>query len=306
MKNLNFLIVGFLSVVLIAGCTKKPEPEPEPDTTSAQQLSADETLYTQAVDEIIGDATRLAFGPALKSSMEQPCGAKFDSTVVTADSIKIFVTFNGNNCRGTRYRTGRMIIHRRKATPWIKPGTTILTEMIDYQITNLFNNKKMTLNGKARMQNVSGGNIGLLGTLYDQVIHRNEGRFLISFPDGTSKQWQHARQTVHTLQNGNYITTVEGYGSADGYTQLSSWGTQRNGKQFYNQTLSPVVMSSACGDIPVEGILKQSIVPDGMISTITYGFDINNQPAAAGTCPSRYKLEWQHKNKSGTLYLPVN
>jgi hypothetical protein len=306
MKTLKLVFAGFILFALVAGCNKTPEPEPEPDTTQAQQLSADETLYTEAVDEITRDATRMAFGPGLKSSLEMPCGATFDSVVVTTDSIKHYISVNGNNCKGTRHREGRMIIHRRKASPWIKPGTTIVTEVIDYQITNLNNNKKLTLNGKSLMTNVSGGNLALLGTVYEQVIHRHEGRFEVAFADGSRRIWQHARQIVHTLQNGNLLITVEGYGSVDGYTQLISWGVQRNGKQFYCQTLSPLVISAECGDNPVAGQLKQTIVPEGMISTITYGFDNNNQPAAAGTCPIRYKLEWQHKNKSGVIYLPVN
>ncbi len=307
MKNIKlFIIWGFIAVLLMTSCNKNTQPEPVPDTTPAQQLSVDETLYTQAVNECMNDATRLAFGPGVKSSMQQPCGAHFDSTVVTVDSIKIYITFNGSNCLGTRLRSGRMIIHRRKATPWIKPGAAILTEMIDYQVTNLLNNKKVTLNGKARMQNVSGGNLMMLGTHYNQVIHRHEGRFETTFPDGSRRLWQHARQTLHALQEGNLITTIEGYGSADGFSQLFSWGVRPNGKAFYNQTLSPVVISSACGDNPVAGILKETLIPDDMISTITYGFDANNQPAATGSCPQRFKLEWQHKNKSGILFLPIN
>lgn len=307
MKNkLLFAIGGLFMLVQLAGCTKNPEPEPQPDTTTAQQLSAEETLYTQAVDEINRDATRLAFGPSEKISMEQPCGAVFDSTVITADSIRFYISFNGNNCKGTRHRTGRMIIHRRKASPWIKPGTTIVTELIDYQLTNLLNNKKIVLNGKAKIQNVSGGNIAWLGSSYEQVIHRNEGRFIVTFANGDQRIRQHARQTVHTLQDGNLITTIEGYGNADGYQNLSSWGEMPGGKQFYNQTLSPVVISSACSDGPVSGILSQTVVPGGVSSTITYGFDSNNQPAATGSCPTRYKLEWQLGTKSGVLFLPVN
>lgn len=307
MKNKLLITTGSLfMLVLLAGCNKNPEPEPQPDTTTAQQLSAEETLYTQAVDEINRDATRLAFGPSGKISMEQPCGAVFDSTIITTDSIRFYISFNGNNCNGTRYRTGRMIIHRRKASPWIKPGTTIITELVDYQLTNLLNNKKIILNGKVKIQNVSGGNIAWLGSTYEQVIHRNEGRFKVSFANGYQRLRQHARQTVHTLQDGNLITTIEGYGSADGYEHLSSWGELPSGKQFYNQTLSPLVISSSCSDGPVSGTLSQSIVPGGIASTITYGFDKNNQPAASGDCPTRYKLEWQLGNKSGVLFLPVN
>ncbi|MGC8865946.1 MAG: hypothetical protein ACP5O2_09535 [Bacteroidales bacterium] len=305
-KKIIFIVIGFLGMSLLLGCNKNPEPEPLPDTTPAQQLSVEETLYTQAVDECIHDATRLAFGPPAKSSLEQPCGASFDSTLVTADSIKIYITFNGNNCKGTRFRTGHMIIHRRKASPWIKPGTTIVTELIDYQITNLFNNKKITLNGKSSMQNVSGGNIMMLGMSYNQVIHRYEGHFDVTFPDGSHRLWHHARQIVLTLQDGDLIRTIEGYGNVDGFTQLFSWGVLHNGKPFYNQTISPLVISSACGDNPVAGVLKESISPNGMTSTITYGFDANNQPSPSGTCPSRYKLEWQLKNKSGVLFLPIN
>lgn len=306
MKAPNFLpLLSIIIFLAIAGCKKGQEVEPNPDTSTAQQLTKDENLFKRAADEIVQDATLLSIGRTEKSAMILPCNANVDSVVTHSDSTYIYITFNGANCSELHTRTGKMLIRKKTGAHWVQAGTTIITEVKNYKLTHVANNKSLTANGKTYIQNVSGGNLALLGTLYTSIIHRNWGYMDIKFQNAQERNWNHNRQTVYSQTLQNLIITEDGFGVADGYQKLATWGQTRQGQKFYNQIEQPVVIKQACNFLPVSGIQKQYMPGKETTVTISYGYGDNNQPIADGECASRLRFDWEKKNQSGTIYLPL-
>lgn len=297
-----FSVIVFLA---IAGCKKGQEVDPNPDTSSAQQLSKDESLFKRAADEIVQDATLLSIGRFEKSTHVLPCNANVDSVVTLADSTYIYITFNGPNCSGIHKRTGKMLIRKKTGAHWVQAGTTIITEVTNYKLTHTANNKSLTASGKTYIQNVSGGNLALLGTLYSSIIHRNWGYMEIEFQNEKNKKWNHNRQTVYSQTLQDLIITEDGFGIADGYQKLATWGQTRQGQKFYNQIEQPIVIKQACNFLPVSGIQKQYMPGKETTVTITFGYGDDNQPVAEGDCATRLRFDWEKKNQSGTIYLPL-
>jgi len=292
--------------VCLAGCDKNNETEPEVDTSDAQQLIQEDNLFRANVNEITLEAALLSLESNSKlGNIDYLCNVNIDSITLAGDSTLIYVTFKGENCSGTRSRYGKMIIHRKTSTYWIQAGTSIIIEVKDYSITNLTSNKTMVLNGKIITQNVSGGNIVLLGLQQQSIIHRSQGYMHTLFPDGSTRLWHHARQTIFTHSFNNLIITEDGMGNIDGYEKLICWGTLRNGQKFYNQISEPVTRKRECNFLPYAGIQKHIIPQNNMTVTTTFGFNSNNKPINVGKCPSRLRFQWQKQNKSGILFLPL-
>ena len=308
MKNANLttsLIFLLVLTLFASACKKGQEPDPEPDTTPSQQLTKDENLFKRANDEVIQDATILAVGNKLKATQFLPCNANVDSVLNKSDSTYIYVTFNGTNCAGFHHRTGKMLIRKAKWSYWILPGATMITEVSNYKLTHLAANKTIELSGKFYIQNVSGGNLALLGNPYPSIVHKSWGYMRIVLPSDKEREWHYARQMIYSQTIENLIITEDGFGAANGYDKLSSWGTTRNGQLFYNQITQPVVMKKECGFRPSAGIQKQFLPEKELTSTITFGYNDQNQPVASNECATRLRLDWQKKNNSGTLYLPL-
>lgn len=308
MKQQNLIRFNLLLAIAIgiAACNKNEPVEPEIDTSEAQQLILEDNLFKANINEITLEAAILAFGPSAKSGMlDNLCNVNIDSIAQVGDSTFIYATFKGENCSGTRTRYGRMVIHRKTATNWIQAGTSIIIEVTDYSITNLASNKTMVLNGKITSQNVSGGNIVLVGLQHPSVIHRSEGYMHALFPDGSTRLWHHARQQIYSHSFNNLIITEDGIGEVDGYKRLICWGTLRNGQKFYNQISEPVIRKRECHFKPFSGIQMHIIPQNEMTVTSTFGFNENNKPVNAGKCPMRLRFQWQKQNKSGILFLPL-
>jgi hypothetical protein len=204
---------------------------------------------------------------------------------------------------GNRYRTGKVEIKKHVGTHWFQQGATVIIKHINFSITKMKNQKMITLNGVKVYQNVSGGLIWQLGTELNTIVHRTWGYVNISFSDGTTKTWHIARQnTFSGSLPDNLSLTSDGFGTADGYENLVAWGINRHGENFYTQIVQPVTRCQNCDWDPLAGIKKHSIPADSKSATLTFGYDENNQPVV-NECPSKYKLDWQRNNHSGTVYL---
>jgi len=99
--------------------------------------------------------------------------------------------------------------------------------------------------------------------------------------------------------------TIDGFGSEGEYSNLVMWGINRHGENFYIQIDQSVVHKQTCEWDPVSGIKVMSIPGDGKKSTVTYGYDDNNQPVTGNECPTRFRVDWQKGTHSGTIYLPL-
>ena len=163
----------------------------------------------------------------------------------------------------------------------------------------------MTLNGVRVYENVSGGLLSQLGSGVSSVVHKVTGAVSATFDDNSTRTWNIARQRTFTGTTGNYVMTVDGFGSADGYGNLVAWGTNRHGEAFYTQIIQSVVHKQACGWDPCSGVKSHQIPSDGKMATVTFGFDDNNQPVTGSNCPTRCRIDWEKNGQTGTIFFQI-
>ncbi len=303
MKTTHFIKLGFLMVAALtfslSSCKKDKTTEPTPDSGSLQQLSKDQVTVETASDDALNDANEVMSSTA----KILPCNVTVTRDTI-GDTTHINLAFNGLNCAGTRSRLGNIKVSKLLSTPWSQAGATVKVEFINYKVTKISTGNWVILNGVKTWQNVSGGIIPNLGTTATAIIHKVSGSIQATFNDNTTRTWEIARQKTYT---GTYpsglILSVDGFGVADGYSNLETWGINRHGEQFYTQVLTTVVLKQSCGWDPCAGIIKHSIPSDTKSATITYGFDSSNQPITGTECPSEYKVDWVKGTHSGTLYI---
>jgi len=301
--QMSFLLAAALTLGLTS-CKKDKNSDTGSNTTSIQNLTNDENRANAAADEALNDInTVLAGNNGLKSAENVPCNATVDSTAVLNDTITYYVTYNGLNCAGNLNRTGKIEISKHVGTQWWQMGAAITYHYIDFHVLHINSNKQLILNGRKTVVNVTGGLIFMIPQYITSVTHKDSGYMNITFDNGDTKFWQVARQITYTRVNNKFVTTIDGFGTADGYNNLIHWGINRNGEQFYIQILQPVVHRQACQWDPCAGQKKMTIPGDNKGATITFGYDNNNQPVTGPECPTKYKVDWYKNGNSGTLYL---
>jgi len=301
--NLSLILVS-LAFFSLTSCQKTKKIVDPANTTSMQNLANDENQANAASDEALADVnTVLAGNSGLKSGGVAPCHATIDSLAVANDTMTYYVTYNGLNCRGNLYRTGQIEISKHIGTHWYQTGATITYKYINYHVTRVNSQKSMTLNGRKTYTNLTGGLIFMIPQYISSVTRKDSGYMNVTFDDNTIKFWNVRRQITYTKDNNNLVTTIDGFGSADGYDNLVLWGTNRNQEQFYIQILQPVVHKEVCQFDPCSGQKKMMIPGDSKGATLTFGYDSNNQPITGSDCPTKYKVDWFKNGNSGTLYL---
>jgi hypothetical protein len=309
MKTSKLITAGILIFALtglvFTGCKKNNSPDQPVNTQSIQQLTKDEVTVTQASDDALNDANTVLSGGQLKSTEMWPCNATVDSATVANDTITYHITYHGLNCSGTRYRDGQVEIKRKVGEFWGQPGASTTVKLINFRITKILSNKSLTLNGTKVFTNVTGGFLWQLGFGMTSIVHKAVGTLTATFDDNTSRVWNINRQRTFTGNLAQLEMTIDGQGTADGYTNLVVWGTNRNGEAFYTQIIHPVLIKSVCDWDPVSGVKVHQIPSKSMIATITFGYDNNYQLVTNGECPTYYKVEWQKGPNSGTFYLPM-
>lgn len=308
MKAMNLfrfvLLTAAVAGLALTGCKKDKIDDPTPDSSVIQQLSGDEETFESALDESMNDVDMYLSNGNLKSTEMLPCNATIDSTAVVNDTLTIYITYNGLNCSGTRYRTGQVEIRRPVGQHWYQQGASVRIRHINFTITRVATNKSITINSVKTHKNVSGGVIWQLGNGYDAIVHRTWGHANVLFQDGTSRTWNVARQKTFTgVPPLNLKMVIDGFGTANNYTNLVVWGTNRQSQAFYTQIVNPVLHRQVCDWDPVDGVKAHFIPSANKSATLTFGFDSNNQPVTGAACPTKYKVDWQHNNNSGTVYL---
>jgi len=300
-KNLFHLAIILVSAIALTFTSCKKDNLVDPGTEnpeSLKQLSADEN----DIENVMHDAILDIEGVMLNYV---PCNATLDSLAVANDTVIMYITYNGLNCNGTRNRTGKIEIRKQVGTHWMQAGATIIYKYINFTVTRVATNKSITLNGTKTLQNVNGGQHWQVGISIDSYVEKVSGSMQASFDNGTSRTWNVARQLTYTSTPGQMILTVDGLGSAGEYQNLVVWGTNRQGEQFYTQITQSVVHRQVCEWNPVSGIKIHQIPADNKSATITFGFNDNNEPITGDECPTRYRVDWQKNNQSGTFYMPL-
>jgi len=311
MKTKNLIQLAAILVFAIAltftSCKKDNLDQGTADPASLEQLSADENNVENIMNEAEGDISSVLSnnGGSFKSTAWLPCNATVDSLAILNDTVTVYITYDGLNCNGTRNRTGKIEIKKKVGTHWEQAGATVIYKFIDFTVTRIANNKSVTLNGTKTFINVNGGHRWQVGTTITSYVEKASGSMQASFDNGTYRTWNVARQLTYTGTLGQLILTIDGFGAAGEYQNLVTWGTNRQGEEFFTQISQSVVCRQACGWDPVSGIKIHQIPADEKSATITFGYNSNNQPITGDECPTRYRVDWQKGNQSGTSYLPL-
>lgn len=305
MKNNKILWSLMLVTIFVFSACNKEKEEVSNDSTSVKQLTVDQNNVLQSADDVMNDMDRVVSTNTLKSTQWMPCNANLDSVVNTGDTVIFYVTYNGLNCNNKIERYGKVIVKKPVNTFWIQAGATMTVKMIDLEVTRVATGKSLVLNGKKVFENVSGGHIALLGSVYTSIVHRTSGYIQATFEDNTTRTWQIARQKVFTGELGDLVMTVDGFGSDAGYENLSVWGLNRQGETFFTNISQSIVFKEACNFNPVSGTLEHILPSVNKSATITYGYDNAQQLVTNGDCPTHYRLDFIHGLYSGTLYLPL-
>ncbi len=311
MKTKNFFRLAAILIsaltLTFTSCKKDTLDQGAADPTSLKQLSADENDVEGIMNDAEGDITSVMTnnGSGLKSTAWLPCNATVDSLAKVNDTITIYITYNGLTCNGRLKRTGKIEIKKKAGSRWEQAGATVIYKFIDYTVTRVASNKSVKLNGTKTFVNVNGGLRWQVGGTITSYVERVSGSIKASFDNETSRTWNVARQLTFTGSKGQYNQSIDGFGIAGNYQNLVVWGTNRLGEEFYTQITQPVVCRQACEWNPVSGIKIHQVPSDDKSATVTFGFDSNNQPVTGDECPTRYRIDWQRNNKSGTAFLPL-
>jgi len=311
MKTKNLFNLAIILVTAIAltftSCAKEDISPGTENPESLKQLSADENNIEDILNDAINDISSVMSnnGGNFKSTAWLPCNATIDSMAVQNDTVTLFITYNGLNCNETRMRTGKIEIKKKVGTHWPQAGATVIYKYINFTVTRVATGNSVTLNGTKTFVNVNGGHRWQVGTTLDSYVERVSGTMLASFDNGTSRTWNVARQLTYTGFPGQYLLTIDGFGSEGEYQNLVVWGTNRQDEEFFTQITQSVVYKQVCDLNPVSGIKIHQIPSDNKSATITFGFNDNNEPITGDECPTRYRIDWEKNNQSGTIFLPL-
>ncbi|MGA3014414.1 MAG: hypothetical protein ABSD71_10310 [Bacteroidales bacterium] len=307
LSRLGFLMITMLIFILV-GCSKSNTTQTTtPGTESMQQLTADENTVTNASDQVMNDAEGVLSQGKDKSTESGPCNTTITVGSVVNDTISIDVNYHGADCDNKVIRSGDVIIKKRYQENWNQAGSTVILLLESFKRTKISNGKSLTLNGKKYFENVSGHSLIQLGldSTVTSVVHKIWGNITATFDDNTTKVWSIARQETYTGSLINLVITEDGFGSANGYSNLEYWGINRNSEQFYSSITQSVIYRQVCDFNPCSGIIVNEIPLASKSSTTTFGYDSNNNLITNGDCPTRYRVDWVIGNKSGTFFLPL-
>jgi hypothetical protein len=306
-SNMAVILVSAI-VLTFTSCAKDDLSQGTADPASLEQLSADEINVDNVMKDAESDITSVMSGGNggnFKSTAWRLCGASIDSLAIANDTITIRLTFNGLTCNDKRSRTGKIELKTKVGIRWNQAGAAVVCKFIDFTETRVATGKSVKLNGTKTIMNMNGGHRWQVGTIISSYVEQISGSMQASFDNGTSRTWNIARKITYTGTAGQYIMTIDGFGSAGSYQNLVVWGTNRQGEEFFTQITQSVVCRQVCDWDPVSGIKIHQIPSGDKSATITFGYNENNEPISSTECPARYRVDWQRNNKSGTSYLPL-
>ncbi len=289
------LTLAFTVVLLNTSCKNRKAA----DAATITQLSKDENDVEGASDDAANDVNEVLTRGTAKSIAGFLCNATIDSSAITNDTIKYFITYTGEICHNKK-REGSVEIKKKNETSWYDEGATVIIKFNNLKITKIASNRSIKLNGFVTYKNVSGGvvrEINANGT----IVHSVDGVLSAEFDDGTTRVWNIAKKRTYSGTQNNIIVTVEGTGMTDGYSNLITWGVNRHGELFYTQVTVPIIHKQTCDWDPVFGMKSIAIPEKDKSATITFGFDSNGDIVNSSNCPTHCKVDWQKGNKTGTM-----
>lgn len=296
--KMNVRLMSVLTLALLltfTACKKDSKSE-----DNSQQLTAhadDQRQVSDQIDNATADASAaLESSPFLAGRMQNPplnlCNASavFDTV---SNPRTITITYNGNDCRGTHYRTGVIVLSMPAGVRWRDAGASVTATYQNFKVKRLSDNKSITINGAHLLTNVSGGLLYELAT-QSPVIHTiSSNNMNIKFDDNTQRTWQVARKRTYTYNNGAVLTISGNYTSGNN-NQIAEWGTDRFGRSFTTSITQPLVIRQDCNFRLAAGEVKHESVGT---ATVTFGLNASGQPASCpGTGNYYFKIVWTGPN----------
>jgi len=298
-----------LASIAFTSCKKDKLEQGTNDPTALTQLTNDEKSIEDITNQAFQDVEGILSydGGTYKSTERIICNATVDSTQVVNDTITIFITYNGLTCNGRLNRTGQVEIRKQVGTHWAMPGASVNVRYINFTVTRVATGHFYTLNSNKTFTNVTGGGIFMLGhNGFNTLVHRVSGDLNVVFDNGNSRIWHVARQRTYTGTQGALLLTIDGFGSSGDYNNLVTWGTNRNGEEFYTQINESIVLRETCDWDPVSGVKVHQIPSASKSATVTFGFNSNYEPITGDECPTHYRIDWVNGTYTGTAFLPLN
>lgn len=300
----SMLVLALFSLIL-SGC-KKDSDEITTDETSEQVTNAsDERSMSNEMDNSEDDASRLMLHFPMFRGMSWigvvngttiPCNSTIDSSLISQG--KLTITFNGNSCDNKRLRSGVVQLQlpyntlTNTVTPWSAAGCMLTITFVNYTVTSLANNKTIVVNGTKYITNVNGGLVDDANNFASPIVHHITGTMQITFDNGTNRNWSIDRTRSIARTNGVTTVTITGNATQNSFTNVSVWGTNRNGNNFTVSIPTAIVMNSTCDFHPISGVR----VHHGVVRelTVTFGVDASGNSVSSG-CPYGYRLNWLNK-----------
>jgi hypothetical protein len=307
-STIRLSILFLFAAVIFTSCKKDKDTTGEMDYSTISAQTKDEAAIEDAINETTAEAEAfLSYSNTggSKSGINLPCSVTVDSTQVNNDTIAIFLNYNGLSCDEKFFRTGKVEIRKKKGSWFFMPGAAVQLRYVNFTVKRVDDTLTLTFNGNHKFTNVTGGHLFGLGTLQDEIIHKLEGHMNVSFKGNVIRQWNVARQVMYSGVWDAYRLAISGFGTADGYDNLVTWGNIRTGDKFYSRITSPVVFEQTCEWLPVAGG-KFTDIPDLDISAlVSFGYGDDLLPINDDECPTFYKIDWQNGSFTGTRFIPL-
>ena len=309
--TLRSLSVFAFSLAVIFTACKKDNSSQQSQTelaTEVQDHADDQTQISSSMDDVANDADlALETSASFTGRLQQDANtASFCGATAVADTTSnprtITITYSGNNCQGTAYRTGTVVLSMPKDTKWRNAGATITASFQNLKIKRLADNKSITINGSQNITNVKGGLLRDLPTLQSIVHTISSGNMSITFDDGSQRTWQVSRKREFNYDNG-VVLSIRGTGNVGTATNVAEWGANRFGHAFTTSITQPLVFRQDCNGRLTSGEVKH----EGFATaTVAFGLNASGQPTACpGTGNYYYKLTWTVPNgNTASVILP--
>lgn len=277
-------------------CIKEASSFPEPDNAAEVKIHADDQNNVSTELDAIATEADVAlesdtyFSGRMQSAQNTTsiCGAAAVADTFN-DQKSITITYNGNNCTGTNFRTGTVVLSMPSSVHWRDTGASVTVRFQNLKIRHLSDNKSITINGTETLTNVGGGLLIHLATLRTVTHIITSSNLSITFDDDTQRTWQVARKRVFTYDNG-VVLSISGIGISGTISNAAEWGTNRFGHSFTTSITNALVFRENCAWRLTAGEIKHQ---GFATATATFGLnDIGAPTPCPGAGKYYYKLVW--------------
>lgn len=302
LKNVFFTLLCFVLAISFNSCKKDNNSNSTTTTdpnTEAQTQSNDQVMYTNESDAATDDVNAAidvnggSYNARTTGINTFPFTLACDATVTvdtTSTPRTITITYSGNNCSGTRTRSGSVVASFSPDFKWGSAGAQVTITFNNLKITYVKDGKSVVINGTRTLTNTTGGLLRNLASL-DSVVHTiNDANMSVTFDNGTKRTWQNSSKRVFTYNDGAVIT-ITGSGS----------GVNRYGHNFSTLITAPLVIKQSCDFRYTSGQVHFT----GAVVTTTTTFGLDATGLAVSSCPLvlYYKIVWTGSQGTSLSYI---